>query len=265
MIETHYHLDKLPPESRDSLLESWLDQGLEAVAAPAMDMESLNRILEIARRYPGKIFPAAGLHPERDWRGRQGEAALEQAKEICQWMEQNRDKIWAVGEIGLPWYSLEGREPPPAAFQALDLFLETARRLRLPVVLHAVHGMARPCLDRLLDHGVKKAVFHWLKAPDEEAQAIAAAGYYASLTPEYLCFQRDQRLAGFFSSDRLLLETDGPEPLRIGKEGIPSPLWSRATAAALAQRLGKTPRETEERLDQNARAFFDLPSKLDCL
>lgn len=259
MIETHYHLDQLPPESRDSLLESWFGQGLKAIVAPAMDMDSLEQILKISQQYPGKIFPAAGLHPERDWQGEQREKALEQAREICRRIEQRRDKIWAIGEIGLPWYSLEGREPPRAAWQALDLFLEVARRTGLPLILHAVHGTAGPCLDRLAEHGVKKAVFHWLKAPDAAAQAIAAAGYYASLTPEYVCFQRDQRLAGFFSEDRLLLETDGPEPLRIGKEGVPSPFWSRETAAALARRLGWDALEVEERLDRNARDFFELP------
>lgn len=154
---------------------------------------------------------------------------------------------------------MEGGRPPQTAFQALDLFLDTARRLELPVILHAVHGMARPCLDRLLDHGVKRAVFHWLKAPDDTARAIAAAGYYASLTPEYTCFPRDRRLAGFFPPDQLLLETDGPEPLRIGKEGVPSPLWSRMTAEALAAALGREPPELEQALDRNAVRFFALP------
>ena len=108
MIETHYHLDKLPPESRDSLLASWFAQGLEAIVAPAMDRDSLDQVLEIAQSAPGKVFPAAGLHPERNWQGEQGKAALRQAEALCRWIEQNRDTIWAIGEIGLPWYSLEG-------------------------------------------------------------------------------------------------------------------------------------------------------------
>ena len=87
----------------------------------------------------------------------------------------------------------------------------------------------------------------------------AAAGYWASLTPEYLCFPRDQRLADCFPLDQLLLETDGPEPLRIGREGIPSPLWSRDTAAALAARLSREPLELEREMDQNACRFFGLP------
>lgn len=258
MLETHYHLDQLPPESRDSLLESWFCQGLRAIVAPAMDRESLEQLLEIAGKYPGRVFPAAGLHPERDWQGEAGQAALVQAQELCNWAERNRDKICAIGEIGLPWYSLQGGQPPQAAFQALDLFLETARRLDLPVILHAVHGVAQPCLDLLRDHGVKRAVFHWLKAPDTVAKAIGAAGYYASLTPEYTCFPRDRRLASFFPPDRLLLETDGPEPLRIGKKGVPSPLWSRLTAEALAAALGREPLELEQALDRNAIRFFDL-------
>lgn len=258
MIETHYHLDKLPPERLDSLLQAWFRQGLQGIVAPSMDEQSLHRILALAQQYPGKIFPAAGLHPERDWQGEAGQRAIDQAKRLCQWIEQNRDSICAIGEIGLPWYTLEG-QLPEAALQALDLFLETARRLDLPVILHAVHDMAQPCLERLQTHGVKRAVFHWLKAPDGVAQAIAQAGYYGSLTPEYSCFPRDQRLARFFPLNRLLLETDGPEPLRIGKQGIPSPLWSRQTAAALAVHREMALPELQRTVRRNAVELFGLP------
>ena len=156
MIDTHCHLDQLSALD----LESWFSQNLDAVVAPAMGMDSLRRILALADRWPGRVLPAAGVHPENS-------PSLAQAEEMARWIDRNHSRITAVGEVGLPWYTLSPGAPiPPASLEILDLFLDRALRLDLPVILHAVHGAAAPCLARLRAKGVRRAVFHWLKAPE---------------------------------------------------------------------------------------------------
>ena len=248
MIDTHCHLDQMTGPD----LDGWFAQGLDAIIAPAMGMESLNRLLALAERWPGRVFPAAGVHPENS-------PTLEQAEEMARWIDQNHDRIAAVGEVGLPWYSLSpGEASSPESFAILDLFLDCAVRWDLPVILHAVHGSAAPCLERLRDKGVRRAVFHWLKAPEAVTKEILAAGYYVSVTPEVISLERDQRLAELAFPDPLLLETDGPEPLRIAREGPSTPLWVADSIRWLSTRFGLPYKETEARLDANARSFFRL-------
>lgn len=249
MIDTHCHLDRLD----DCDLEGWFSQGLEAVVAPAMGMDSLERLLALAERYPGRIHAAAGVHPENA-------PSLAQAEEMVRWIDRNHRRIAAIGEVGLPWYTLSsGASIPPEAFAVLDLFLDRALRWDLPVILHAVHGAAAPCLALLRTRGVRRAVFHWLKAPEEVAREILAAGFYVSVTPEVTVLARDQRLAELAFPSQLLVETDGPEPLRTARSGPSSPLWVGDSVRWLAARFGLTPEETEARLDVNARALFRLP------
>lgn len=248
MIDTHCHLDQLS----DPDLESWFSQNLDAVVAPAMGMDSLQRILALADRWPGRVLPAAGVHPE-------GSPSLAQAAEMAEWIDRNHRRIAAVGEVGLPWYTLPPGAPiPPNVFEILDLFLERAARWDLPVILHAVHGAAAPCLERLRAKGVRRAVFHWLKAPEAVTRDILAAGYFVSITPEVTTLERDQRLAELAFPANLLLETDGPEPLRVPRPGPSSPLWVMDSVRWLARRFGLTPEEVEARLDENAKALFRL-------
>jgi len=95
--------------------------------------------------------------------------------------------IVGVGEIGLPWYSLEGA-PDAAAIMArgrerLDRLLGLASRWDLPVALHAPHGAAVHCPPGAEAPPHRAAVFHWHKAPVEVTHAIVDAGYFVSSPP----------------------------------------------------------------------------------
>lgn len=255
MIDTHCHLDQYPPESLADMLERGFDRGLTAVVAPATGERSLEALQSLALRWPGRVFPAAGVHPERPMTGE----TLSEARRVADWITAHHQEVVAVGEVGLPYYSLKpGEEIPEAAFTILDLFLDCAAACGLPVILHAVHTSAQPCLDRLLRRGIRRAVFHWLKAPEAVVRQIVAAGYYVSVTPEVMALERDQRLVELVPQNRLLLETDGPEPLRISRLGPSSPLWVEDSLCFLAERLQVSPREAEELFDANARDFFQI-------
>ncbi len=54
----------------------------------------------------------------------------------------------------------------------LERFLQTAVELDLPVLLHAVHDRAETVFRMLQTYRVRKAVFHWLKAPAPVVNAI---------------------------------------------------------------------------------------------
>ena len=255
MIDTHCHLAQFPPEELADMLEGGFRHGLTAVVAPATGEGALAALLAIARRGPGRVFPAAGVHPERPMT----EETLTEASRVAGWITTHRQEVVAIGEVGLPYYSLEpGEVIPETTFAVLDLLLDCAVACDLPVILHAVHTSARPCLDRLLAHGVRRAVFHWLKAPEDVVKQIAAAGYYVSVTPEVTTLARDQRLAALVPKDRLLLETDGPEPLRVPRQGASSPLWVEDSLRFLAERWHMSLPEAEALFDANARAFFQI-------
>ena len=81
-----------------------------------------------------------------------------------QQLAEHHSRVVGVGEVGLPWYSLEGKadaaERASRGRARLDRLLALAARYDLAVSLHAPHGAAVGALEALERHHVERAVFH---------------------------------------------------------------------------------------------------------
>ena len=168
-----------------------------------------------------------------------------------------------IGEIGLPWYSLEGAADPDALREQgrarLDRLLDLAIRWNLPVALHAPHGAAADAFDALKRHGVERAVFHWHKAPAAVTRAIVDAGYLVSVTPDLVSRDRDRDLVTGVPLDALLVESDGPWEYGGEFEGVESGPWLASRVAEEVAKLKHLPVEDVMfQLSTNACRLFDL-------
>lgn len=259
MIDTHCHLADPAFADPAAALDRARALGGLGVVAVGSDPASNLAVLALAARHPGEAWPALGLHPERlDL----GEAELEAVEAQILGF---RHELAAVGEIGLPWYALEGRpdaaELMRTARGRLRRLLELAKRLDLAVSLHAPHGAAEEALEALEALGVERAVFHWHKASPEVSRRIVGRGYYVSLTPEVTYRERDQELAGEVPIEQLLVESDGPWRFGGEFEGrAGEPAMVARVVEAVAALKGLPVAEVGEQLAANARRCFGLPS-----
>jgi TatD DNase family protein len=237
MIDAHIHLDQYPKEDLPKLIESWRKAGIRGVVAVSSNLSSSYRTLELRELYPDFIYAAVGYHPEQ---------ALPTEKEIVELeslVRLERKNISAIGEVGLPHYSLEeghaGTRETSSALESytelLHHFCYLAHQHDLPLLLHAVHNKVTTVLESLLVQQVKKAHFHWLKAEKEVVQRIIQEGYYISVTPEVCYRERDQLLLQQIPINYLLLETDGPWRYNGPFEGHQtSPLFLKEMAQKVA-------------------------------
>ncbi|WP_018132838.1 TatD family hydrolase [Effusibacillus pohliae] len=268
MIDTHYHLDQLDDEQLDRMLREAQAGGVQTVIAPATGLESARRLLQIRDRYPQLVKIGVGVHPERpDVCSGDAAARASVMKEIGQLeqlLQMGGGNICAIGEVGLPYYSLpEGRRLPEMipglAWDILERSLTLAKNCRLPVILHAVHTMARPCMQLILRHGIERAVFHWLKAPHDVVDEIVSHGFYISVTPEAVYRERDMELLRRVPLGQLLLETDGPWPHRGPYQGrLTHPLWVGDVAQTAAWIHGVSVERVLVVTADNARELFRL-------
>ncbi|GAB7387492.1 TatD family hydrolase [Bacillaceae bacterium] len=259
MIDAHLHLERYAEEQVERFIAEWQERGIAGVVAVSTDLASAYRTLELQRKHPRFVHAAVGYHPEQPL-PKPAELA-----ELLDLLEKERSRIAAVGEIGLPHYALERLGFPSLEpyLDMLQIFCDKARELDLPVLLHAVHDKAEAALQLLLQRGVEKAHFHWLKAPPETVERILAAGYFISVTPEAVYRKRDQDLAAMIPLAQLLLETDGPWPYSGPFTGRPTtPLFLRETAAAVARLKGKEPREIWERCRCNCLRLLAIKDSL---
>jgi TatD DNase family protein len=169
----------------------------------------------------------------------------------------------ALGEVGLPWYSLVGQADAASLMvqgrMRLDRLLAAAARYDLPVALHAPHGAAVGAFEALKRHGIERAVFHWHKAPAEVTRAIVDAGYLVSVGPEVVYQERDRLLVYDTDLESLLVESDGPWPYRGEFEGMPSGPW---LASRVAEEIAKIKHlqvdDVMFQLSANTCQLFDL-------
>lgn len=257
--DTHIHLEQYGARA-DSLLRESREAGVEALVAVSMNLESCRRTAALAAAHPDLVRPAYGFHPEQPL---PDAAALDA---LFQWIGREREKggAFAVGEVGLPYYTKREALQAGLAFDEqpyvalLERFMACAARWDAPVVLHAVYEDAHKALDMLERHRVRRAHFHWFKGDAEAVRRIVRGGYYVSFTPDCLYDEETKPLIGQFPLELMLTETDGPWPFEgpfSGRDTHPSMV--RCVVGQIAETHGLTAAEAAEALARNAATLYN--------
>ncbi len=257
VVDSHCHLyDPAFADTPDALRVA-LAHDVWGVVAVGCDPVSNARTLELAAAMPKAVWACLGFHPDQE---QLTDADLEAVEAQ---LAAHHPRLVGLGEVGLPWYSLEGK--PDAAERMtrgrarLDRLLALAARYDLAVSLHAPHGAAAGALEALRRHRIERAVFHWHKAPAEVTAEIVRAGYAVSVTPEVAYRERDKALVEQVPLDALLVESDAP--WKYGGEfvALDSGPW---LAARVAEEIAKIKRQPIDdvmhRVATNASRLFHL-------
>src|SRR6266567_9581384 len=246
IIDSHCHLHDPAFEDLRGALARAAEHDVWAVVAVGCDHETNARTLEAATGNGRIVWPAIGFHP--DWL-RLTDADLER---VLAQVASHHSLLAALGEIGLPWYGLEGATDAAGLMTRgrgrFKRLLGLAARYDLPVVLHAPHGAAVGALEALKAHGIDRAVFHWHKAPAEVTRDIVESGYVVSVTPEVIYRERDREMVEAVPLTSLLVESDGPWPYKGEFEGMPSGPWLVTRVAEEIAKIKQTP--VDEVIDQ---------------
>jgi TatD DNase family protein len=257
IVDSHCHLHDGAFRDVRHTLEVARAQSVWGVVGVGVDPASNELTLAAAAAVPKAVWACLGFHPDRP------ELTDEDLERVEAQVAEHHPRLVGLGEIGLPWYSLERAEDPAALMTRgrarFDRLLTLAARWDLPVALHAPHGAAVGALEGLKRHGIERAVFHWHKAPPEVTRAIVDAGYFVSVSPEVVYRERDRELVGSVPLSSLLVESDAPWPYRGEFENIPSGPWLASRVAEEVAKLKRLPvDDVMYRLTENLCRLFDL-------
>ena len=263
MFDSHAHyydkkFDALPGGA-DALLEKLFDSGeVEKIINVATNPENTEQCVKMAARYPG-MYVAAGIHPEDCEAYPDADAALSALYgRISSAEVRRRDKIVAIGEIGLDYHWEPHDKEKQAKF--FDVQMAFASELGLPVIIHdrEAHG---DCFETVLRHPQVRGVFHSYSGSAEMARELIRRGWYISFSGvvTFKNASRVREVAASVPVHRLLIETDcpylAPHPHRgeINHSGL-----MRYTAEVLAGVHGMTVAELIGRTKENAETLFGL-------
>jgi TatD DNase family protein len=257
IIDSHCHLHDPAFADLGETLRVALSHDVWGAVAVGVDPDTNARTLRAASAYPKAIWPCLGFHPDRL------DLTDESFEQVIAQLHEHHAHLVALGEVGLPWYSLDGHADAASVMargrMRLDRLLEVAARYDLPVALHAPHGAAVGAFEALKRHGIERAVFHWHKAPLEVTRSIVDAGYFVSVGPEVVYRERDRDLVSAVGLASLLVESDGPWPYHGEFEGMASGPWFVSRVAEEVAKIKRLPvDDVMTQLTANACQLFDL-------
>jgi len=257
LIDTHCHLDKAEfDRDRTAVLERARDAGVEVLLVPATGPGGWDGALELARATPG-VHAGLGIHPQilPETDPRDDDRLLAELEERLR-----RGGAVAVGECGLDGPTAAAGAPMDRQLAVLDGQLAIARRLGLPVMLHALRAH-EPLLALLEREGLPSGgVLHSFSGSAELVPPFARLGlHFAFAGPAtYPRAKKPLAAARAVPRERLLLESDAPDQTPWPRHGRNEPSYLPLIAQALAAAVGLDAGDLEAVTTANARRLFRL-------
>jgi len=261
-FDVHAHLTH--PRLADDLpgvLDRARAAGLTSIISNGLNPADNAAVLALAER-DALVRPALGLYPvdavlrEMRAEGVEYPRSLEDeatAEEGVSYLEQNIERAFALGEIGLDGYWVP-EHLWPRQEEIFRRLVQLALAADKPMIVHTRKREAR-AFEILLELGAERVVWHCFGSKVKLARRIAEAGHYLSIPANARRSQSFTRMLETLPRERLLLETDcpylGPEP---GQTNEPANV--AATVAFAAELWGVPPNDVEQQLCANFACVF---------
>lgn len=204
MIDTHCHLYSNEFEADiDTVMQRAAVAGVDKFYLPGIDSESIDAMLALEERYPGKCMAMMGLHPcyvKANYR--------EELEIVSDWLSKR--KFAAVGEIGLDYYW--DKTFATEQVLAFKTQMEWSIQYDLPIVIHT-RNATQETVELVKQYAPRglRGIFHCFGGSYETAQEIIRTGFYLGIGG--VITYKKAGLAEVLEKidlQHLVLETDAP-------------------------------------------------------
>jgi len=251
---------------REQLFQELQDANIPYSIEPGVSLQSCEEVLELTAQYPGRIFPAMGIHPTRSI--------------YEKWSDRKKLDVFAkmpgvvaIGECGLDYHYKREEQHRMKQHVWFIYQLNLAWKLKLPVILH-IRDAHEDALRILKWHPARKlgGVIHCFYGSKEIAEQYLKLGYHIGIGGSVL--QLEERAKDLWEAiphiplDRILVETDAPFILPYCKDVVQPKLLRRARNTSLilpavikkiAELKGIPTDEVEKATTDNVIRLFKLP------
>ena len=245
-VDTHCHLDG--EEFRDDLdavVTRAREAGVAAIGVPGINLESLDTVLELCRRYPDFCYPMLGLHPEdvkADWR------------DVLAAIKPALQSVKAVGEVGLDYYW--SREFEKEQLEAFEEQVRWAVEFQLPLMIHCRKAQNEMvAIIKKYQNDLPGGVFHCFTGNEHEAAELLQFDKFVLGIGGVSTFKKShlpEVLPAVVPLDRIVLETDAPYMAPVPKRGERNePAFVAYVLKRLAEAYGVSEEEVAQKTNEN--------------
>jgi len=260
LIDTHAHLDMNGFDSDGKEIQSnnknveenlalMKEYGVEKVIIPSVEVNTLDRVVEISNMYEN-VFSMVGIFPS------EAKTYTDEVEEKLIKLAQNK-KVVAVGEVGLDYYW-------DKAFNDIqqDVFrkqIRLANKLNLPLVVHDREAH-KDTFDIIKEENKSsKVLFHCFSGSVEFMRECVKEGWYIAIggVVTFKNAVKMKEVAKEVPLDKLVLETDSPYLTPVPFRGKPNkPAYVKYVAEEIAKLRGVSYEEITDITSTNAEEFF---------
>jgi TatD DNase family protein len=199
LFDSHIHLSDPEFEKDMSLIIKNMEKLHIKACCVSMDNSNSIQTLNLATKSE-LILPFIGIHPEK---------FKDNLEEMTRLVEQNKDKISGIGEIGLDKTYVESDEEYSTQKQVFETLLSLAEKHKKPVSIHS-----RKTLDDIFEiissYSLSGVLLHWFDGNKKQLQKAMDMKFFVSYGPVLLYATDKQILLSKTDQDKILVETDGP-------------------------------------------------------
>lgn len=255
-FDTHAHYDDEKYNvDRDNVIETAYDNGVDLMVNVATDIETAKFSIELAKKFQ-YVYAAVGIHPHN---ASTEETDMNEIKKLCY-----RDKVVALGEVGLDYYyDFKEKQIQKDCFARQ---INIAREVKKPLVIHN-RDATKDILDIIKAENAKEVggVFHCFSGSLETAKIVLDKGFYISFGGA-ITFKNAKKfvdIVKYVPENRILVETDcpylTPEPYR-GKRNNSG--YIKFVVKKLAEIRGKNEVEIADITMSNGKMLFGIKTKI---
>lgn len=252
MIDTHAHIDAEEFDAdRIEVIERSFREGVRAIVIPAIEPGRFDSTLSATRLHEN-IYAAIGIHPHSS-----ASVTEQDFNKIYEYA--GKDKVVAIGEIGLDYYY--DFSPVDAQTKVFRRQLQIAKELDMPVIIHN-----RDSDDDLLriyedeQDGTLRGVLHCFYGTKDYLSHALDLGLNVSFTGNVTFKKFDSHEALLnVPNDRFMIETDSPYMTPVPYRGKRNePKYVKYVAEKIAELKSLTIHEVIDMTTKNAKKFFNL-------
>ena len=215
LFDTHTHT--YFPElafRQDKIVANMQANNIRYATQIGCDIETSKQAIELARKYE-EFSATVGYHPT-EGQTLSREEIPEIVRKLEKLLQENREYIVAIGEIGFDYYHLEaGREAEYKETQRVLFFAMTKLALKydLPIVVHT-RDAREDTLRYLKESGIRKAIIHCFSEDYSFAEELMEYSdeifFSFSGIVTYSKAVKVQETAKLLPLSKILIETDAP-------------------------------------------------------
>lgn len=265
LVDSHAHLEGIRfDEDLDEVIKRFELNGGKYILNSGVNPSTNRKSLELSEKYD-VIYSSFGIYPidalASEVKSGESKDFVREIEEFdfdyeLEWIEKNKDKCVAIGEVGLDYNYAEFVLHKEKQIENFEKLIVLAKKLDKPLIVHSRKAEG-DAVDLLEKHKAEKVMMHCFNGKKSLIKRGVERGWYFSIPCVINRLEHFKMLVDVVPIENILTETDSPYmPPVVGERN--EPMNVLYTLKEIAKIKGLSEEEVSEKIILNFKRLFNV-------